>query len=199
LRWTEGQNGSIPMLYAAPRRFGPFKADNYEFISKTLDFPGYWAQIAARDRILEKHPDLRVVGAHFGSIEHSMNELAARFRKFPNFAVDTSGRRMDAALHDRASMHKIINDFSERLIWGMDQGFAIQTVVQRVDFTDDRVWQDWERTMTDGYRFEQQIYETAASHVIAGVQVTGLGLSRTLLDAFYAGNFKRWYPRAFQA
>src|SRR5687768_6868046 len=37
--------------------------------------PSYEALIAARDRLVEKHPDLRFVGAHLGSLEWSVDEL----------------------------------------------------------------------------------------------------------------------------
>jgi len=48
------------------------------------EFPSYEQQIAARDRLLEKHPDLKFVGAHLGSLEWNVDELAKRLDRFPN-------------------------------------------------------------------------------------------------------------------
>lgn len=52
------------------------------------EFPSYEDQIAARDHMLEKHPDLVFIGAHLGSLEWSLDELAKRLDRFPNMAVD---------------------------------------------------------------------------------------------------------------
>lgn len=56
------------------------------------DHPTYEEQIAARDHMLEKHPDLRVIGAHLGSLEWNVDELARRLDEFPNLAVDMAAR-----------------------------------------------------------------------------------------------------------
>src|SRR5690606_29788376 len=49
------------------------------------EFPSHAALIASRDRIMEKHPDLVVIGAHLGSLEHDVDEVAARLDRYPNF------------------------------------------------------------------------------------------------------------------
>jgi len=56
------------------------------------EIPDYWKQIASRDHMLEKHPNLRVVGCHLGSLEYDTDELAKRLDRYPNFAVDTAAR-----------------------------------------------------------------------------------------------------------
>ncbi len=56
------------------------------------EFPSYEDQIKARDHMLEKHPDLKFIGAHLGSLEWSADELAKRLDKFPNMVVDMAAR-----------------------------------------------------------------------------------------------------------
>ena len=56
------------------------------------EFPSHQQLIAARDHVVEKHPNLRIVGAHLGSLEYDVDEVAARFDRYPNFAVDISAR-----------------------------------------------------------------------------------------------------------
>jgi len=47
----------------------------------------------ARDHMLAMNPKLRVVGAHFGSMEDDIDPLfAAHLDRYPNFAVDTASR-----------------------------------------------------------------------------------------------------------
>src|SRR5690606_8013049 len=50
---------------------------------KLPEYPTYEEQIAARDRMLEKHPDLRFVGAHLGSLDWSVDALSERLDRFP--------------------------------------------------------------------------------------------------------------------
>ena len=52
------------------------------------EFPSYEKQVQARDKMLEKHPDLIFIGAHLGSIEWSLDELSKRLDKYPNMSVD---------------------------------------------------------------------------------------------------------------
>lgn len=52
------------------------------------EYPSYEGQISARDHMLEKHPNLKFIGAHLGSLEWNLDELAKRLDKFPNMAVD---------------------------------------------------------------------------------------------------------------
>ncbi|MDP8218266.1 MAG: amidohydrolase family protein, partial [Candidatus Theseobacter exili] len=47
------------------------------------DYPSYEEQIASRDSLLAKHPGLRLVGAHLGSLEWSVDELAKRLDLYP--------------------------------------------------------------------------------------------------------------------
>ena len=58
-------------------------------------FPSHDELIASRDRLLERHPRLTVIGAHLGSLEHDIDEIARRFDRYPNFHVDCSARTAD--------------------------------------------------------------------------------------------------------
>ena len=42
--------------------------------------------------MLEKNPELIFIGAHMGSLEWSVDELAKRLDKFPNMSVDMAAR-----------------------------------------------------------------------------------------------------------
>ena len=44
------------------------------------EMPSYEEQLAARDRMLGKHPNLPFLGAHFGSLEWSVDALARFWR-----------------------------------------------------------------------------------------------------------------------
>ena len=56
------------------------------------NLPSYQDQIDARDRMLDRNPNMTFVGAHMGSLEWSVDELAKRLDKYPNMSVDLAAR-----------------------------------------------------------------------------------------------------------
>ena len=84
------------------------------------EIPGYWEQIKARDHVLEKHPHLRFVGCHLGSLEYDVDELAKRLDKYPNFAVDMAARIVHFQVQEREKVRKFIIKYQDRLLYGTD-------------------------------------------------------------------------------
>src|SRR5690606_33874276 len=88
------------------------------------EYPSYHDQIHARDQMLENHPGLRFVGAHLGSLEYSVDELAKRLDKYPNMAVDMA-ERISHLQHQTVSNWKNVRDFmfkyQDRLLYGTDR------------------------------------------------------------------------------
>ena len=76
--------------------------------------------IAARDNLVAKHPRLRVVGAHLGSLEFDVDEVAARLQKYPNFAVDISARLIDLAIQPSAKVRDFFLRYPDRILFGTD-------------------------------------------------------------------------------
>ena len=93
------------------------------------EYPSYQDQIDARDQMLEKHPDLTFMGAHLGSLEWSLDELAKRLDKFPNMHVDLS-RISNLQLHtlnDRQKTRNFFIKYQDRLIYGTDRAINAAT------------------------------------------------------------------------
>ena len=87
------------------------------------EFPSYEEQIAARDHMLEKHPGLKFIGAHLGSLEWNVDELAQRLDKFHNMAVDMAARISHLQYQAKTNWQKV-HDFcikyQDRIIYGTD-------------------------------------------------------------------------------
>ena len=45
------------------------------------EIPHYWKHIEARDSVLARHPDLKLMGCHLASLEFDVDEMARRFDK----------------------------------------------------------------------------------------------------------------------
>ncbi len=84
------------------------------------DYPSYKDQIDARDHMLQKHPNLKVIGCHLGSLEWDVAELAKRLDAFPNFAVDTAARHGQLQVQDRDKVRQFFIDYQDRILYGTD-------------------------------------------------------------------------------
>lgn len=150
------------------------------------EFPSYDEQIAARDRFLEKHPDLTFVGAHLGSLEWDVDELARRLDKFPRMAVDMAARiphLQHQSRTDRNKVREFMIKYADRLIYATDGGLS------RDDPDGSRkrqhdVWlRDWQYFVTA---------ETMHTPEVNG-EFRGLQLPRKVVDKIYFENATRWF------
>jgi predicted TIM-barrel fold metal-dependent hydrolase len=152
-------------------------------------FTTYEAQVNARDRMLEKHPDLRFVGAHLGSLEWSVDELAKRLDKFPNMAVDMAERishfEQQAQL-DRQKVFDFFIKYQDRLIYATD--FIIDESTKPDEMKKhayDVRMSHWKFFTTDD-----------TMHVPKSVDGTfkGLKLPKQVIDKIYLKNAEKWFP-----
>ncbi len=153
------------------------------------DMPSHQALIQARDNVVAKHPDLRVVGAHVGSLEYDVQEAATRFDRYPNFAIDISARLLDIALQETARVRQFFLDYSDRILFGTDLVSPLSLAAMPADKRDARL-----RYFARSYQDHFAYLETDAICDIEGRQVKGIGLPPEVLAKVYYENARRWYP-----
>ncbi|UCD37806.1 MAG: amidohydrolase family protein [Fidelibacterota bacterium] len=149
------------------------------------EYLSYEEQIAAMERMLEKHPNVRYVGCHLASIEWSVQELAKRLDKFPNMAVDLAERIDDLQLLDRDEVRQFFIDYQDRLLYATDFG---------IDEEDDPAAIAQE--LHDTWMLDWTWFATDSVMTIPGIDqpVQGLDLPREVIQKVYASNASRWYP-----
>ena len=69
--------------------------------------------MAARDRMLEKNPELIFVGCHLSSLEWSVEELALFLDRFPNASVDMAARMGQLFYQTHENREKVRDFFIE--------------------------------------------------------------------------------------
>ncbi|NOY37306.1 MAG: amidohydrolase family protein [Chlorobi bacterium] len=149
------------------------------------DYPSYDDQINARDRMLSRHPNLRVVGAHLGSLEWNVDELAKRLDLYPNFAVDMAARICHFQVQDRQKVRDFIIKYQDRLLYGTDFSIKEDDDLQEKKDRMENVWHaDWKYFSTD---------EEMNSPNVNG-SFKGLNLNEKVLRKIYFLNAKKWYP-----
>jgi predicted TIM-barrel fold metal-dependent hydrolase len=76
--------------------------------------------LKARDRILARHPKLRVIGCHIGSSEEDLGRVAKGLDTYPNYAVDVASRVRFLARQDREEVRQFMLKYSERVLYATD-------------------------------------------------------------------------------
>lgn len=145
------------------------------------EIPGYEEQLAARDRVLEHYPGLIFVGAHLGSMEWSIDELAKRLDRYPNFQVDLSSRIGHLQLQSvkrYEAVRQFMLRYADRILYGTD---AYDNPAK----LEAALVNDWTFLATEDF---------GPSPEVAG-QFRGLGLPEEILYQLYFGNARRIYGR----
>ncbi|HEX8059352.1 MAG TPA: amidohydrolase family protein [Cyclobacteriaceae bacterium] len=150
-------------------------------------YPKYEEVIAARDHVLEKHPTLRFVGAHLGSLEWDLDELGKRLDKFPNMAVDMAARiphLQYLAQKDRGNVRAFFDRYQDRIIYATDGGIGPDSNAEKTKASLKNVWlADWKFFTGD---------ETLSSPNVNG-EFQGLKLDKKIIDKIYRENAIRWF------
>lgn len=151
------------------------------------NFPSYEDQINARDRFLARHPDMRFVGAHLGSLEYNTDSLAKRLDKFPNMAVDMAarvGHLQYQSQMDREKIRNFIIKYQDRLIYGSDSGISNESKPEDVKKEVHEHWlNDWKYFVTD---------QTMEVDEVNG-NFQGLKLPKKVVENIYFNNAIEWF------
>ncbi len=152
------------------------------------DYPTHGQLMNARDRVLERHPKLQVVGAHLASLEHDVAEVIKRLERFPNFAVDTSARVLDLALQDRDAVRTFFRKYQDRILFGTDvvemnplSSTTKETRNAAVDVLVDRI------------RLTRSFFGSEDELEFRGRKIRGLGLSQQVVDKVTRLNAVNYY------
>lgn len=144
------------------------------------DYPSYADQIDARDNMLARHPDLIFVGAHLGSLEWNVSELAERLDRFPNMAVDMAARISHLQIQDRDTVRDFILNYQDRLLYATDAGVSEST--DALEWIAEKWHRDWLYLTTDTVLTSPEVRGT----------FVGLKLPVSVLRRIYYQNAEDW-------
>jgi predicted TIM-barrel fold metal-dependent hydrolase len=151
------------------------------------EYPSYDDQINARDRFVERHPKMRFVGAHLGSLEWDVDELAKRLDKFPNMAVDVAARVPHIqfqSLLDREKVRNFLIRYQDRIIYATDADVTERSNPDTVKANVHNTWMmDWKYFATDQIMTVEEV----------NGEFQGLQLPREVIDKLYRYNAIRWF------
>ena len=156
---------------------------------KHPEYPSYEDQINARDHMVEKHPDLKVVSVHLASLEWNVDEIAKRLDKYPNMAVDMAARishLQHQAATDWQKVHDFFIKYQDRLLYGTD-------IIVRPDekVTPSEIKEGAHKVWLDDWQFFTTNEPLSNS---SQKEYKGLKLPREVVDKIYYHNALKWIP-----
>jgi predicted TIM-barrel fold metal-dependent hydrolase len=147
------------------------------------DHPSKETILAARDHLLAENPKLRVIGAHLGSLEVDVDQIASRFERYQNFAVDMAARMEYLMLQRREKVRDFLIKYQDRVLYATDLEF-----LPNEPFAD--ALKEWQETYTRDWKF----LATDGTFEYHGHQIQGLKLPQSVLRKVYHDNAVRWIP-----
>ena len=147
----------------------------------------FWQAQNAWERVLDRHPNLKVVNAHmldhFNSNEQ-LDYLMYILETYPNLQIDLAARFQQFPQMDREKLRDFMIKYADRILYGTDIGS------QPKPGQYERVAEQYHRTF--------QLLET--DQVIPGgffgnTETKGLALPEHVLKRIYYQNAARLYPR----
>ena len=164
-----------------------YKEHPGEYAYAHPEWPSKAAILAARDHLVAENPTLRVVGAHLGSMEADVDQMAQRFDRYSNFAVDTAARVPYFMLQAHDKIRTFLIKYQDRILYGTD------FVVLSKDDTR-KALQEWNRT----YARDWQFFATDQMVEYKGHSYRGLALPEPVLRKIFHDNAVRWFPGILQ-
>jgi len=152
-------------------------------------YPTHAAIIAARDRILEKHPNLVVLGAHLGSMEHDLDAIAERLERHPNFHIEVSARTRNLTRHPPEKVRALFLRFPDRILYGLDASWKPYLR----GGTTDILRQAHVGRLRERYLADYRYYAGSGEMEYNGRTVQALNLPPEVLKKFYHGNAQRLF------
>ncbi len=153
------------------------------FLYKKPGFPSKQEILNARDHILAENPKLRMVGVHLGSMEKSLDNIAAHFDRYPNFAVDTAARMEYLMMAPPEKVRAFLIRYQDRVLYGTDLDLLATADVQES-------LKEWQSTYARDWRF----LATDETFESGGIKVHGLKLPEPVLQKIYRTNAIHWIP-----
>lgn len=150
------------------------------------EIPQWETIIDARDRWIEKNPELTIIGAHMGSMSHDVDLVAERLEKYPNFYVETAARFGDLAGQDSRKVRSFFHQYQDRILFGTDYANSLPE-----DQLDQSSLSEEKKRLESNYQLLWNYTSTTDSLIIRNQNTRGLGLEKDILQKFYGLNALR--------
>ncbi len=88
------------------------------------DYPPLRQLLEERDRVVEKHPNTRFIGAHVGSEAEDLDRAGEALDRYPNYYVDFSALMAEIGRQPRRAREFFLR-YQDRILFGTDAGASV--------------------------------------------------------------------------
>jgi predicted TIM-barrel fold metal-dependent hydrolase len=150
------------------------------------DFPSFANLIAARDRLLARHPKTTFIGLHVGHDSENLAAVSEALDRFPNLHVETAARIGELGRQPRAS-RRFFDRYQDRVLFGTD------TSPERGVLADSSYEDAMYRIYFRFFETEDEYFDYGPSAVPGQGRwrIYGLGLPDEILRKLYFENAER--------
>jgi len=155
------------------------------------EMPAHDTILAARDRMLRAHPQLRFDAVHLASLEWDVDRVADFLERFPNAVVDLAARLVHLeyqAASDRQKVRRFLIRYQDRVLYGSDDSYG-------PDDADAHAVAEVHSGWVEDWRFL-----ATSAHMHSGdfdAAFRGLRLPRTVVDKIYRRNAEALFTNAW--
>jgi predicted TIM-barrel fold metal-dependent hydrolase len=160
-----------------------YKEHPGEYAYAHPEWPSKGSILAARDHLIAENPKVRVVGAHLGSMETNVDDIARRFDLYPNFAVDMAARIPYFMLQPRDKVRAFLLKYQDRMLYATDLVVFPRSKTQ-----------DTLAEFRNTYARDWKFFSTDQNVEYMGHTYQGLALPRPVLRKLFHDNAVRWFP-----
>lgn len=122
---------------------GPHQERTPDFQTFNLygkDVPSYEELLSHRDRMLERHPDTRIIACHLSNQGNNLAAAGQALDRYPNLYLDISARDYELGRQPRTAL-RFLKRYKDRILFGTDMG------------RDRKVYEGWWRLLETGDEF----------------------------------------------
>jgi len=153
------------------------------------EMPSYEDQIESRDNLLKLYPGISFTGAHLGSQEWSVDEVAKALDRFPSYQTEFSariGHLQLQAMTDHAKVRDFMIRYQDRIMYGSDVGVSERNPnFESVSKGLQAMWlEHWLFLATD---------QVIAVKDLGGREVKGLQLPAEVVDKIFSKNAVKFF------
>ena len=152
------------------------------------DFPSNDELLAARNRVMQKHPKTQFVVLHVGNFAENLQNVSENLDRFPNMSVDLAARIGELGRQPRMA-RKFFDKYQDRILFGTDATPHGDEYPQQV--FNDRLYEIYFRFLeTDDEYFD---YAPAKVPPQGRWRIYGINLPEAILSKVYYQNAARLF------
>jgi len=174
-----------------PRYFELLFAPSWSFYGK--DYSPRDALLAARDRLIARHPKTTFLGIHLANNPEDLDYVDRLLDAHPNLYVDTSARLGEIGRHPPERVRALFVKHQDRILFGSD----IVVSPSGLQLGSLSIWPDTDRDARRFYRAHREYFETGNRRIdhptpIQGYwKVDAIDLPPAVLDKLYVTNAEK--------